>query len=114
MQGTVTASYACDTFKYEFEVTGTNGSLLLQRSTSQPGYNLIVTKGTGKNATTVMDEFYKFGGIEKEFVAFAEACRSRDRSLDDKNTPEQALRDLELVEALLKSGKQSGALVKVR
>lgn len=109
VQGTISASYASDTFKYEFEVTGRQGTVLLQRSTTQPGYNLIVTKGMGK-ATEVTEEFLKFQGLDNEFLAFAGACQHQ---AVDKNVPTEALRDVELVEALLKSGKQGGALLKL-
>ncbi|CAB9496536.1 Uncharacterized oxidoreductase [Seminavis robusta] len=110
VQGTITASYASDTFHYAFEVTGRQGTIVLQRSTKQPGYDLIVTKGMGKD-TAVTTEFFKFQGLDKEFLAFAAACRKQG---DDKNTPQQALQDLKLVQALLESGKQGGAVVKVQ
>jgi predicted dehydrogenase len=101
-----------DTFLYEFEITGRQGTVLLHRSTSQPGYNLVVTKGMGANAKTVTNEFFQFQGLRNEFLAFAAACRGRgDRAADAKNTPEEALQDLELVEALLEAGKQGGAVV---
>ena len=107
--GSISASYASDTFKYEFEVTGSKGTLLLQRSTSQPGYNLIITKGMGKNAT-INEQFFKFEGLDLEFLAFATGCRGGYR---DENTPREALKDLELVSALLDSGKQHGATIRI-
>lgn len=110
VQGTISASYASDTFKYEFEITGRQGTVLLQRSTSQPGYNLIVTKGMGK-ATKSTEEFLSFEGLNNEFLAFAAACRGQG---SDKNTPLEALGDVELVEALLHSGVEGGAIVKLR
>lgn len=108
IMGSISASYAADTFKYEFEVTGKGGTLVLQRSTTRAGYNLIITKGLGKSRT-VQEEFFHFDGLDQEFLAFARSCTGGDRR--DDNTPTEALKDLEFVEALLKSGKQNGSIV---
>ncbi|KAL3771772.1 hypothetical protein ACHAW5_002386 [Stephanodiscus triporus] len=105
--GSISASYACDTFKYEFEITGTKGTILLQRSTSRPGYNLIVTKGMG-NKEIVEEEFLEFKGLDNEFLAFAMGCTGGLGCTRDENTPVEALKDLQLVQALLESGRQHG------
>ena len=110
LQGTVSASNASDTFKYEFEITGLGGTVLLQRSTSQPGYNLSAATGLGK-AMEATNKFFGFEGLENEFLAFAEACRGGS---PDKNSPVEALSDIRLVEGLLESGKQGGETFKLR
>ena len=106
----ISASYACDTFKYEFEVTGSEGTILLRRSTIRPGYDLIVTKGMGRSEI-VEDEFLEFEGLDNEFLAFAMSCRRGLGCDRDENTPEEALKDLELVQALLESGRQRGVTI---
>lgn len=104
VQATISASYASDTFKYEFEITGTQGTVLLRRSTSQPGYDLIITKGMGK-ATQITEEFIEFQGLPNEFLGFAAACSGKSK---DINTPLEAFEDVRLVQALLESGKCGG------
>uniref|UniRef100_A0A7S4K0N3 Gfo/Idh/MocA-like oxidoreductase N-terminal domain-containing protein n=1 Tax=Odontella aurita TaxID=265563 RepID=A0A7S4K0N3_9STRA len=108
--GSISASYASDTFKYEFEVTGRKGTVLLQRSTTKPGYNLILTKGMGKSVT-MEEEFLPFSGLDNEFLAFSSHCRTGDEFGCDENTPTEALKDLEIVNALLESGEQNGKII---
>jgi len=75
--------------------------MLLQRKQDGPGYRITV------NENTV--EEYGFGGVEAEFGSFADACRGgRDA---DCNSPEEAVKDLMMVEACLKSGQNNGACV---
>mmetsp|Transcript_3944 Transcript_3944/g.8386 ORF Transcript_3944/g.8386 Transcript_3944/m.8386 type:complete len:368 (-) Transcript_3944:83-1186(-) len=119
--GSVTASYACNTFRYEFEIIGRKGTVLLRRTGSysckqnlraaRPGYNLVVARGSGRSAT-IKEEFLPFDGLDNEFMAFAAACgRGNGKWGRHENTPQEALRDLELVEALLDSGRQNGAII---
>lgn len=103
IQGSISVTYACTTPKFELDVTGTDGTVLLQRKVNGPGYQLTVNKGAA--------EEFGFGGIEAEFLGFAAACR--DRQEHDINTPEEAVKDLAFVEACLESGKNKGALTKV-
>ena len=70
----------------------------------------------GPNAITIQNEFIPFGGLVNEFLAFANACHDCTHDhvmIDNKNTPQQAFKDLEIVEALLESGKQGGAIVQI-
>ena len=97
--GAVSVTYACSTLKFELDVTGTDGSMVLRRRTDGPGYTVVVNGGE--------EESYGFGGIDGEFLAFAKACRGVE---DDRNTPEEGLGDLALIEALLLSGKESGTI----
>jgi len=119
LHGTVSLSFACTHVRYELEVVGTKGSILLQRKTKAgdtPGYSVTMMDENGKET---LNEDYHYGGIDREFIAFANACYSRGRneSIDpstndsdfgDLNTPLEAMRDIELVEACLTSGKDNG------
>lgn len=97
VQGAIAVTYACTSMKFELEVTGSDGVMLLQRRQDGPGYRISVN---GK------EETFGFGGIDGEFLGFANACRGLE---EDRNSPEEALRDLAFVEALLDSGKENGA-----
>jgi len=117
LHGTVSLSFACTYVKYELEVAGDEGSVLLQRKlkVGDPGYIVTITD---KNGQERLREDYKYAGIENEFIAFANACNSRRDNNDgnenveddfgDCNTPLEAMRDIELVEAFLESGKENG------
>jgi len=101
VQGSIATTYACSSMKFELEVTGTQGTMLLQRKQDGPGYRITV------NENTV--EEYGFGGVEAELLSFADACRGgRDA---DCNSPEEAVKDLMMVEACLKSGQNNGACI---
>jgi predicted dehydrogenase len=103
IQGSISVTYACTMPKFELDVTGTDGTVLLQRKLNGPGYQLSVNKGPA--------EEFNFGGIDAEFLGFAAACRNQQS--DDINTPEEAIKDLAFVEACLESGKNNGAFTKV-
>lgn len=103
IQGTISCTYACSYLKYELEVIGTEGSVILQRKLDGPGYNLIV------NNNEVQE--FGFGGLDAEFWSFAEACENSSRKECHRNSPEEAMMDLALVEACLDSGKEDGEQV---
>ena len=120
LHGTVSLSFACPYVKYELEVVGDKGSILLQRKTKvgDSGYIVIVLDENGQELSK---EEFSYGGIEREFVAFADACQTRravasvDRVEDfgDWNTPMEAMKDIELVEACLKSGLANGKPIRL-
>mmetsp|Transcript_50271 Transcript_50271/g.58068 ORF Transcript_50271/g.58068 Transcript_50271/m.58068 type:complete len:425 (-) Transcript_50271:225-1499(-) len=127
LHGTVSLSFACTYVKYELEVNGVKGAVLLQRKTKVGDSGYIVTV-LDENGQERSKEEFQYGGIEREFVAFANACHARcydgvggkesvsnkrehdesDDFVEDWNTPLEAMRDLELVEACLKSGIDNG------
>ena len=105
IEGVISLSFACTFVKFELEITGTEGYVLLQRKLDgPPGYNVTV------NGQDI--EEFGFSGIENEFEAFAKACQEKDPTIDC-NTPLEALKDLEIVEACLESGKGGGSIVTV-
>lgn len=103
VQGVISVTYASLTPKFEFDVTGTEGSVVLQRRLDGPGYRLTVNDKDGENLG--------FGGIDGEFLAFAAACRGEQ---SDCNTPDEAVKDLAFIEACLQSGKNNGAITAVK
>lgn len=108
IQGTISCSFACSYLKYELEIVGTEGSIMLQRKLDGPGYNLIVHNAAKEKREV---EEFGFGGLDAEFLAFAEACGNSSNKECHRNTPEEAMMDLSLVEACLNSGKENGKQV---
>jgi predicted dehydrogenase len=103
-QGVIAVTYACQDLKFELEVTGNQGTVLLKRK--GPGYTIQVNNSEEPT-------FVGFGGIEAEFLAFAAACQHSPGRELDVNTPEEALRDIQFVEACLISGQQGGKSVTI-
>jgi len=100
MIGTVLVTYAGKVGRFELEISGTEGCVKLYRRFGQSfGYTVVDVEGNKVD--------YAFGGIEAEFLRFAGACRNMG---EDINTPEEALRDISLVEACLESGKAGGEM----
>jgi predicted dehydrogenase len=117
VQGVVSVTYAGRDLQYEFGITGTTGTVSLERAglghrltvvssshTASTGTDREKVATTDNTSTTTTTE-YGFTGVEEEFLAFAGACRGQG---SDRNTPREALRDLALVETLLASGQQNG------
>ena len=55
-------------------------------------------------------EDFGFGGIPAEFLAFNTACQGIGF---DRNSPEEATRDIAFIEACLLSGRNAGAVTEV-
>lgn len=84
---------------WEFRV-GTEGGVVAVGA----GGVVTITKVDGSVETKSFSE--DRNGVGREVVAFAEAIK--DGRLDDKQKPEAAVKDLELVEKMLKSGENGG------
>lgn len=95
--GVVSVTYACQTLKFELEVTGTKQRVILRRG--EPGWQVVTIGETER-----VEEF-SFSGIEGEYEAFGRAILDKR---EDRNTPQEALRDLAFVEACMKSAQQNG------
>jgi hypothetical protein len=78
--------------------------MVLQRKTDGPGYTLDVETSNSKYKHDI-----PFGGLETEMMAFLESVQHNSDAR--RNTPSEALADLQLVEACLDSGKQNGVRV---
>lgn len=109
LQGVVSATFAGVDRRFEISVTGTEGRLEVQRTWGEgndsPGYEVTISGPDG----IVQQDHYPFGGIEAELNTFVHACQANEGRALDRNTPEEALADLELVQAMLQSGKEQGS-----
>ena len=102
VQGTISVAYACSSFKYELEVVGTNGSVVLQRRGDDQGFDLVINENDAKEERKEEFQNFVFFGLDAEFLSFAKACkRRRSNQKLHRNTPEEAMMDLALVETLL-------------
>ncbi|MEZ4664950.1 MAG: Gfo/Idh/MocA family oxidoreductase [Caldilineaceae bacterium] len=100
-KGTYLASYAAAApWPPHIHVVCERGALRVLRGLVE------ITHGGQTNAT----ECPKFDGVERELAAFAQVIR---RGGDHLNPPEEALRDLAVLHAILESG-QAGATVSPR
>lgn len=119
LQGTVAVTYACNHGLLELVVTGTDGRVELKRVFgSKSGYRVM--DGNGR----VSD--FPFGGIEAEFLAFANvslgvmaqdkdgAKKENTNATRHYNTPDEALSDIALLEAFMESGRDGGAMKEVQ
>jgi predicted dehydrogenase len=104
VQGTISLTYASTQHQFELEVIGSEGRMVLQRKTDGPGYALHVETSNSKYKHDI-----PFGGMETEMMAFLESVQYNSDAR--RNTPSEALADLQLVEACLDSGKQNGVRV---
>ena len=76
----------------EFYVVGDQGALRVQR-----GLIEVTKQGQTEHITTA-----KFDGVELEFAAFADAIQ---QGALHRNTPEEGLRDVAVVEAMVRSAE---------
>ena len=91
---------------FEIEVVTKNGCCTV----GPTEVTCVHLDATGEKAEK--KESFEFGaGVKKEVEAFAQSIR--DGKSDERATPEQALADLELLEALLRSGEEGGKLYKL-
>ncbi|SPO01908.1 related to dehydrogenases and related proteins [Cephalotrichum gorgonifer] len=102
--GTFAASFASE-FKsgLTVSVTTKNGSVSVT-----PFEVVITTKGENGEKKVDTKKFDRDFGVPSEVKAFAAAIGAG--KADDKQSPEEALKDLEILEALLESGKAGGAV----
>lgn len=98
-KGVLSVSYASTDRRFKMEVNGSAGTVTLDRTAD--GFRVTVNGH---------DEFFALSGIENEYRAFLDSCRGK---IMDINTPENARKDLSLVEACLLSGSKKGETVNV-
>lgn len=73
---------------------------------------VVTVRGSGDDAKTEEKVFQRTTGVKEEVKAWAESIISGKQN--PAQTPELALADLELLEAMLKSGEQDGARYKLQ
>jgi predicted dehydrogenase len=83
----------------EIEIVTTNGVV---------NWNPSEVKVTRKGAEDETKKFSKDSGVAAEVAAFGKSLEAGEA--DPKQSPEEALADLKILQALLKSGEAGGAL----
>lgn len=99
--GTVTISFGTE-FKsgLSVEITTENGNVVWT-----PGNVCVQGVKDGKKFETV-DEFEKTSGVKEEVRAFLEAVERNDGTYDKRQWPEEAYKDLVVLQTMLRSGPE--------
>mmetsp|Transcript_28003 Transcript_28003/g.68175 ORF Transcript_28003/g.68175 Transcript_28003/m.68175 type:complete len:521 (+) Transcript_28003:8-1570(+) len=135
VQGTVSVTYASTQNEFELEVIGSHGRMVLKRLFDNgSGANGAATAGNNNGAAAGQNGnnnnggagYYRlsvenashryhhdipFGGLDSDILAFSDSIQYGDNYVPRFNTPQDALQDLELVDACLESGKLNGAKI---
>lgn len=102
--GTVVITFGTE-FKsgLEVEIVTTNGSV----TWSPTSVKVVTRKGNGTEQATSTKEFDWSSGVKPEIAAFAQAIE--EGKVSDLQTPEEALKDLEILQRLIESGAAGAA-----
>lgn len=102
--GTFSVSFGTE-FKsgFQIQVVTTHGSV-----TVTPVEVTTIRKGADGNKAEEKKEFGFTAGVKPEVEAFQRSIEAG--KVDEKQSPEQALKDLEILEGMLKSGEKGGVL----
>ncbi|ESZ98482.1 hypothetical protein SBOR_1144 [Sclerotinia borealis F-4128] len=101
ISGTFSASFGITLSGPEYTIACENGSVTVIRS------KVIVRKGEEKEGNSTEVEFTEEGsGVKQEVAAWAQSIK--DGKPDSRQSPEEALADLEILEKLLRSGEEGG------
>ncbi|KAL3928485.1 MAG: hypothetical protein SGBAC_012630, partial [Bacillariaceae sp.] len=130
IQGTVSVTYASTQNEFELEVIGSQGRMVLKRLfDGSPSNHASPNNGAGSSNNNMNNNsgggFYRlfvenasaryhhdipFGGLDSDILAFSDSIHYGN-NVPRFNTPQDALQDLELVDACLESGKLNGARI---
>ena len=107
-----TGSGISGTFSVSFGTTLSGGEYTIaceRGSVTVEGSKVTVRQGEEKDENVSMTEFENQGsGVEQELAAWAQGIV--DGRPNPKQSPEEALADLEILEKMLKSGEENGKL----
>lgn len=101
--GTISISFGTTFSGSEYAVACEKGTVTVSKGK-------VTTKRDGKEE--VKDFPDEGNGVKQEIVAWAKELG--EGKTDERQSPEEALRDLEILEAMLKSGEQAGAPVELK
>lgn len=88
---------------FTIELVTTNGSVRLT-----PGVVNVTRKGPDDEKVEETKTFEFNSGVKAEVAAFAQSIT--DGKVDARQAPSEALKDLEILQALLESGEDFGAI----
>lgn len=101
ISGTFSVSFGITLSGPEYTIACEKGSVTIIKS------KVIVRKGEEKEGNTTEVEFTEEGGgVKQEVAAWAQGIV--DGKVNPKQSPEEALADLEILEKLLRSGEEQG------
>lgn len=103
-QGTFSVSFGTTFAGSEWSVACEGGSVRAE------GKNVVVKRKGEEEVTREFPDEY--GGVKQEVFAWAEGLVSGKQ--EDRQKPEEALADLEILEAMIQSGEKDGARVELR
>lgn len=107
ISGTFSVSFGTTLSGSEYVIACEKGSVAVRRST------ITVIDGLEKDGKITETSFDSEGsGVKQEVKAWAEALVKG--SVNEGQTPEQAMADLEILEAMLNSGKAAGKTVELK
>ena len=103
--GTLSISYGTRlTYAFEIEIITDQGAVLLTPTSVE------TTRHTAKNNTK--KGFVPDNGVHREVAVFAKGIENG--KIDPRGTPEEALADLKVVQAVLESGRDGGTVKGVK
>jgi predicted dehydrogenase len=100
-QGTLSLSFGTTATGNEWVIACEGGEVIVQ-----PFEGLVTVKAKGETEGKTEEAKDEFGGVKQEVFAWAQSIM--DGKADPQQSPEEALGDLELLEALIKSGQRDG------
>ena len=106
--GTLSISYGTEfAHIFEIEIITNRGNV-----TVTPSRAVSVSEGPDGDELTTTQNFGRDNSVRRELEVFAEGIERKQ--LEIRSTPEEALEDLKVVEAILKSGNHDGSVERVR
>lgn len=100
-QGTLSISFGTTGTGNEWVVACEGGEVIVQ-----PFDGLVTVKAKGELEGKTEEAKDEFGGVTQEVFAWAKSIK--DGRADPQQSPQEALGDLEILEALVKSGQRDG------
>lgn len=100
-QGTFSLSFGTTATGNEWAVACEGGEVIVE-----PFEGKVTVKAKGETEGKTEEAKDEFGGVKQEVFAWAKSIK--EGKPDPKQSPEEALGDLEMLEAILKSGQRDG------
>ena len=100
-QGTFSLSFGTTATGNEWAVACEGGEVIVE-----PFEGKVTVKAKGETEGKTEEAKDEFGGVKQEVFAWAKSIK--ECKPDPKQSPEEALGDLEMLEAILKSGQRDG------
>jgi predicted dehydrogenase len=100
-QGTLSISFGTMATGNEWVIACEGGEVIVQ-----PFEGLVTVKAKGETEGKIEEAKDEHGGVKQEVFAWAQSIK--EGKADPQQSPEEALGDLEILEAMIKSGQRDG------